>query len=268
MKPTVKDRLSVLRRDFRETADFLRRRARRRQAAEELQKRSSPQELFQFTQQRFVRPAAQNESEIVRFVNAVADLRPRVVCEIGVQDGGTTFILSRALPTLDMMIAIDLHVSLKCQLRYFRRPDLRLRLIDGPSLSPRTLRRVERILGGQRLDVLFIDGDHSYEGALGDFLAYRPFVRDGGVIAFHDIVLDSQTRHGIKSEAYVGDVPRLWADLSPHYRSKEFIDDPGQDGCGIGMLLYDVSVALPELVPHPRSLSARARSRKRRSQAS
>jgi cephalosporin hydroxylase len=249
MKFPAKDQLSVLRRDLRETADFWRERTRRRQAAEELQERNSPRDLFQFTHERFVRPAAQNESEIVRFVDAVAPLSPRAVCEIGVQDGGTTFVLSRALPTVDMMIAIDLHVSLKCQLRYFRRPDLRLSLIDGSSLSPRTRRRVKRILGNQRLDILFIDGDHSYEGALQDFLTYRPFVRDGGVIAFHDIVPDSQTRHGIKTEAYVGDVPRLWADLSRHYGSREFIDDPGQDGRGIGMLVYDPSVALPELLP-------------------
>lgn len=33
---------------------------------------------------------------------------------------------------------------------------------------------------------LWIDGDHSYEGAKADFELYFPFVVEGGVIAFHD----------------------------------------------------------------------------------
>jgi predicted O-methyltransferase YrrM len=33
---------------------------------------------------------------------------------------------------------------------------------------------------------LFIDGDHSFEGAQADFLSWKPFVSDGGMIAFHD----------------------------------------------------------------------------------
>jgi len=37
-----------------------------------------------------------------------------------------------------------------------------------------------------KIDVLFIDGDHSYEGCKGDIDAWQPFVKDGGVILFHD----------------------------------------------------------------------------------
>lgn len=36
------------------------------------------------------------------------------------------------------------------------------------------------------IDVLFIDGDHSYEGCKGDIDAWSPFVKDGGVLLFHD----------------------------------------------------------------------------------
>jgi predicted O-methyltransferase YrrM len=37
-----------------------------------------------------------------------------------------------------------------------------------------------------RIDLLFIDGDHSYEGCLGDIDAWLPHVRPGGWVAFHD----------------------------------------------------------------------------------
>ena len=38
----------------------------------------------------------------------------------------------------------------------------------------------------EELDVLFIDGDHSYQGCSLDFHAHAPRVKPGGVILFHD----------------------------------------------------------------------------------
>lgn len=37
-----------------------------------------------------------------------------------------------------------------------------------------------------RVDFIFIDGDHSYEACKADILAWSPYVKRGGVIAFHD----------------------------------------------------------------------------------
>lgn len=42
--------------------------------------------------------------------------------------------------------------------------------------------------GYDRYDLLWIDGDHSYEACLEDYYAFKNFVRHGGYIAFHDIV--------------------------------------------------------------------------------
>ena len=36
------------------------------------------------------------------------------------------------------------------------------------------------------LDLAFIDGDHSYEGAKADIKAWTPIVREGGILAGHD----------------------------------------------------------------------------------
>lgn len=38
----------------------------------------------------------------------------------------------------------------------------------------------------RRIDVLFIDGDHTYEGCLDDWKNFSPFVKPGGVVYFHD----------------------------------------------------------------------------------
>lgn len=42
--------------------------------------------------------------------------------------------------------------------------------------------------------ILWIDGDHSYEGVFSDYTNWLPFVVDGGVIAFHDNNSDGVAR--------------------------------------------------------------------------
>ena len=55
-----------------------------------------------------------------------------------------------------------------------------IRAIDAPSQEA-----VKQWDGPIRL--LFIDGDHSYEGCRRDFELWSPFVVPGGIIAFHDV---------------------------------------------------------------------------------
>lgn len=45
------------------------------------------------------------------------------------------------------------------------------------------------------IDMLFIDGNHSYEGAKRDFLEWSPFVKPGGYLAMHDVSNDPNFKH-------------------------------------------------------------------------
>ena len=36
------------------------------------------------------------------------------------------------------------------------------------------------------IDLLFIDGDHSYEGVKADWMAYKKFLKIGSIVVFHD----------------------------------------------------------------------------------
>ena len=44
----------------------------------------------------------------------------------------------------------------------------------------------EAARAGMRVDLVFIDGDHSWEGVSGDWNAWSPLVRVGGHVALHD----------------------------------------------------------------------------------
>ena len=203
---------------------------------------TSPDDYYAFSSL-IGKGATQIRNEILHFIEIVRGLEPRWVCEIGTSYGGTTFLLSRLLPPQTRLIGIDLFVRNRVQLRYFARPR-RLDLIDGASAARETVSRVRRLLGGQKLDVLFIDGDHTYEGVAADFLAYRELVRDGGIIAFHDIQPDGRAR-GIDSDAWVGEVPEFWARVKELYRTDDLIESPAQLGLGIGIAWNTAQAAIP-----------------------
>lgn len=74
----------------------------------------------------------------------------------------------------------------------------------GLSNSPSVLKSVRDHVGRGGLDMLFIDGDHSYPGVLADWLLYSHLVAPGGLVVFHDAV------SGISGAG----VPRLIKELS------------------------------------------------------
>ena len=51
----------------------------------------------------------------------------------------------------------------------------------------------------KKIDFLFIDADHSYEAVSADWKNWSPYVRKGGIIAFHDYYRDIKGGHpGVK----------------------------------------------------------------------
>ena len=112
--------------------------------------------------------------------------------EIGRFKGGSTIVFATALPDGVELWSYDVHVAL--------RPDMPGEQLDG-ELSAALERfglahKVHLVVADSRtvdpppepLEVLFIDGDHSYEGAKADFERWQPFVRPNGHVLFHDAV--------------------------------------------------------------------------------
>lgn len=211
---------------------------------------ASPEANFAFAHDNL--GIGQVPDEVQRFHAFLRDRSPRVVCEIGTYSGGHFYLLSRSLPTVTTLIGLDLRVRNRALLRRLAPSNLDVHLIDGDSRSTPVRSAVDGALGGHQLDVLFIDGDHTYDGIRSDYLNYRDLVRDGGVIAFHDIVDDHLTRFGRKTKAWTGDVPVFWRRIKPHAETFEFVADPEQDGFGIGALIHSTAKPIPpELTAAP-----------------
>jgi predicted O-methyltransferase YrrM len=182
--------------------------------------------------------ASQKWEELLPLLERIRALRPRRVCEIGTSAAGTLYLLTRVSAPDAVIVSIDISVPLHARaLRSkFGLDRQTVVSIEGDSHSEVTKRELERALGGDPLDVLFIDGDHSYDGVRADFELYRELVRPGGLIALHDVNEDFRTRRGIKSPSISGEVPRFWQEVKSAYRTEELIADPEQDGFGIGVI--------------------------------
>ena len=173
----------------------------------------------------------QKLSEITSLARAVAEISPRTILEIGTAHGGTLLIWA-ALAS-DTVVSCDLE-SKDVQAKFLRSlpppgSACKVTLLQGDSHSPEFYERVAGALNGRDVDFLFIDGDHTQEGALADFESYSPLVRPGGLVAFHDIVE--------LQPLATNQVFPVWESLKHRFEHREFIDDPTQCGYGIGLLI-------------------------------
>lgn len=178
----------------------------------------------------------QIRSEIIGLLSRLNDLEPKIVVEVGTHKGGNSFLFCHAVPSVNLVIGIDLAVQNSAKLIHFTRSGQKYCALHGNSQTREMVRRAQKNLRHQEVDFLFIDGDHSYNGARADYELYSPLVRKGGIIAFHDIVPDHKTRFGKPTGCYAGEVYKLWAEIKKNHRHEELIDNPDQDGFGIGII--------------------------------
>ncbi len=126
--------------------------------------------------------AVQKPSELDWLLESVQQHDPRVIVEIGVDQGGTFLALEEACPDAEL-IGIDIGGG-----RWSSgSPIVDDRVIQGDSHAHETLAELRRRLAGRVIDFLFIDGDHSHDGVAEDYWTYTPLVAPRGLIALHDI---------------------------------------------------------------------------------
>jgi cephalosporin hydroxylase len=201
---------------------------------------SSAEDLFNFASTHI--GIGQNKEEFLRFLEYIQGANPNTVMEIGVRDGGTSFMFANALKTCRIIIGLDIYLKNIHLLRSYRPKWIQKQeFICGDSSSDSAIKRVEKSLGSAKLDVLLIDGDHSLKGVTRDYYAYRTFVRNGGIIAFHDICMDHRRRYGMDTPNDSGEVYVFWQKIRGNYETKEFFTDEEQNGAGIGIILWDPS---------------------------
>lgn len=182
------------------------------------------------TQGKFRVKTTQIPSEINGLATEVAKLQPKVIVEIGTYEGGTSLIWAQLASEQVVTCDITPPGPRGDLIRAFPPPgsNCRVSILTGDSHSADFAARVEKELGGARVDFMFIDGDHTEAGVEADYRTYRHLVRNGGIIAFHDIA-DKQDQPG-------NEVQHFWKRLKQETEVEEFIEDRNQTGFGIGIV--------------------------------
>lgn len=164
--------------------------------------------------------ASQKIDELTQALIRVSALVPETILEIGCDAGGTLYCWSRlAAQVVGVTLA---HNTLETggQGVGYRLDPHGATVIIGDSHQTATLAAVMDVMA--TVDVLHIDGDHSYQGVRSDFEMYGPLVRPGGLVLFHDAANHHDPRV---------DVPRFFSELEGE---KELIVGSGRPlGFGI-----------------------------------
>lgn len=182
----------------------------------------------------FVKPL-QIEGELASLLADVRKLNPRTVLEIGTAQGGTLYCWTRLARPDAVIVSIDLPGGMfgggysrfrQTLFNRFPKPGQTLHLLREDSHAPATFQKAKQCFGGIPVDLLFIDGDHTYDGVAKDWEMYSQLVRPGGMIAFHDVA----SNYGDTQ------VKRLWDSIKSGYEHREYCEDSA-GLYGIGVLI-------------------------------
>lgn len=120
-------------------------------------------------------------------------MRPENVIEVGCYHGATTMCIAAALREngVGHLYSIDIDPdSIVFAEQMVHEADLsdRVTFVQGNSTAPDVYSALPEA------SLVFIDGDHSYQGVQGDFLTYRDGLSDSGIIVLHDSIKHMEIR--------------------------------------------------------------------------
>jgi predicted O-methyltransferase YrrM len=175
--------------------------------------------------------------EILEFSKLIEKLNPKNIIEIGTASGATLFLLTKLSSPDSKIMSIDLPSGSfgggysKWQGDFFKsfiKPTQQMECLRASSHEISSLNSAKSYFKDSKIDLLFIDGDHTYEGVKKDFELYAPLVSDNGIIVFHDIALhdpDSLCKVSV-----------FWEEIKNNFHFEEIIYDKNQKWAGIGIL--------------------------------
>lgn len=170
----------------------------------------------------------QSANEFADFCKHIEAIPIKSIMEIGSMFGGTLWEWFHMF-TPDYMYVIDMVVP-ESDSRYAHQRhchDVRWKEWAAASECELTIQETSstevRVPPDTMFDMLFIDGDHTYEGVKSDYMLYRHMVNPGGIIVFHDISFGPES-------AWYG-VQKLWNEIDGH--KIEFVETIGDRGIGV-----------------------------------
>ena len=187
--------------------------------------------------------AVQKNKELSALISLLKKRKLNTDVEVGTARGGTFYAWCKIAKPNAIVVSIDLPggpfgggytINEMKRFKKYGKKNQKLYFIRKNSQLVKTKNELVKVLGGEKIDFLMIDGDHGYKGVKKDWELYSPLVKENGIVVFHDIVFHSKVP---KCQ-----VERLWEKIKKLHKHKEFID-PGDirtwgPWAGIGVIYY------------------------------
>ena len=177
---------------------------------------------------------SQNLFELYECAKIINKAKPKNILEIGSHFGGTFKVWCMCSQNNGKQVSISWHPSSSdCYTQYQseqKRSEAHDNImscgknvyhIDADSHLKSTKNELTSILGDEKLDFIFIDGDHTYEGVKKDYEMYYTLMKKGGIIGFHDLV---DKKFGVY---------KLWNQIKNNRKQRKIIDYGSQLGIGL-----------------------------------
>jgi cephalosporin hydroxylase len=135
----------------------------------------------------------QNGFEFWSLIEKFQEIEPKVIVEVGSAHGGTLLFFDQLVGEDGLTIGLTWPQDTAFTCLRMCPDHQRKGTIKGFECNTHlktTLTLLKKALGKRKIDCLFLDGDHSYEGCKQDYEMYSPLVRTGGIIGFHDVAIE------------------------------------------------------------------------------
>jgi predicted O-methyltransferase YrrM len=116
----------------------------------------------------------------------------RRLVEIGVWHGVTTCRLRRVMAVDGVLLGVDpypvgrIRFSAQQIIAHREVGKIKQGHVEWVRATGVEAARAYAAVGGEPVDFVFIDGDHSHEGLRGDWESWSPLIATGGIVSLHD----------------------------------------------------------------------------------
>lgn len=191
------------------------------------------------------RPAIQFPNDAWSIQELVWGIRPDLIIETGIAHGGSLIFTASMLALLDIADAIEAEVSIDprrsqrkvvgidIDIRAHNRAAIeghpmasRIQMIQGSSVSPQVVSRVQQIASEHSRILVCLDSNHTHDHVLAELEAYAPLVSVGSYCVVFDTVIDDMPADMFPDRSWgPGDNPKTAVREYLHAHPEFEVDD-------------------------------------------
>ena len=163
-------------------------------------------------------PIAQLPQDLVALQELIVEVRPEVIIETGLFQGGSAVFYASMLELCGIdgeVVSVDVDPDPALVERLAAHPlGRRVRVVRGGATGTGTVARVVELVAGRRCGLVSLDSDHRRDHVAAELTAYAPLVPVGGFICVFDGIAPAIVASGLRpgygeSAAWEDDNPLL-----------------------------------------------------------